>query len=116
MWSPWSILVLLSLVSLVAILWHRNLACRELANRVALDTCGRAQVQLLDGTVAFARFAVGRDAHRRWALTRTYVFDYTDNGVDRRQGFVVLRGLNLEAVGLAPLTIHRQDRAREINH
>jgi len=106
MWSPWTILVLLILVVMAALLWHRNLACRELANRVAGTTCGRAQVQLLDGTVAFARYGVGRDTHGRWTLLRTYVFDYTDNGVDRRQGFVVLRGLDLEAVGLAPTTIH----------
>ena len=91
---------------LAAGFWHRNLGCRELANRVATDTCGRSQVQLLDGTVAFARFAVERNAHGKWALLRTYVFDYTDNGVDRRQGFVVLRGLDVEAVGLAPTVVH----------
>ena len=100
------ILVLLLLATLVAVFWHRNLGCRELANRVAVDTCRRSRVQLLDGTVAFARFGVERDTGGRWALLRTYVFDYTDNGVDRRQGFVVLRGLNLETVGLAPTTIH----------
>jgi hypothetical protein len=39
-------------------------------------------------------------------VLRTYVFDYTENGVNRRQGFVVLRGLSLEAVGLAPTVVH----------
>jgi Protein of unknown function (DUF3301) len=87
-------------------LWHRNLACRELANRIANDTCKQADVQLLDGTVAFSRFGSGRDGEGRWFLVRTYVFDYTDNGVNRRQGFVVLRGLRLEAVGLAPAALH----------
>jgi hypothetical protein len=91
---------------LAAVLWHRNLACRELANTIAAETCGRAQVQLLDGTVAFAQFGAGRDVRGDWTLRRTYVFDYTENGVDRRQGFVVLRGMTLEAVGLAPDRIH----------
>ena len=105
-WSAWTPLVLLVIAGFAALLWHRNLACRELANRVAIDTCGKAQVQFLDGTVAFSRFGAGRDTSGRWSLLRTYVFDYTENGVSRRQGFVVLRGLSLEAVGLAPAVVH----------
>ena len=106
MWSPSLALGLLVAALAAAGLWHRNLACRELANSVAAETCGRAQVQLLDGTVAFAQFGVARDAVGSWRLRRTYVFDYTENGVNRRQGFVVLRGLHLEAVGLAPDALH----------
>jgi len=106
MWSPWLVLALLAAALLAGGLWHRNLACRELANTIAAETCGRAQVQLLDGTVAFAQFGAARDARGSWTLRRTYVFDYTENGVDRRQGFVVLRGLSLEAVGLAPDLLH----------
>ncbi|HZF15502.1 MAG TPA: DUF3301 domain-containing protein [Steroidobacteraceae bacterium] len=106
LWSPYTYLTLLLAAVIAIVLWHRNLACRELANRIASETCKHADVQLLDGTVAFSRFAGGRDTAGRWSLLRTYVFDYTDNGVNRRQGFVVLRGLNLEAVGLAPVAIH----------
>jgi hypothetical protein len=106
MWSPWLVLVLLAAAVLAGVLWHRNLACRELANAIAAETCGHAQVQLLDGTVAFAQFGAARDNRGSWTLRRTYVFDYTEDGVDRRQGFVILRGLNLEAVGLAPDRIH----------
>lgn len=105
-WSPWTPLVLLVVAALAALFWHRNLACRELANRIAIDTCRQAEVQLLDGTVAFSRFGAGRDVRGRWTVLRTYVFDYTENGVNRRQGFVVLRGLSLEAVGLAPTVVH----------
>jgi len=36
----------------------------------------------------------------RFAL-RTYTFDYTSDGFERSQGFVVLAGQRLEAVGLA---------------
>ena len=106
LWSPYTYLTLLIVAVLAVVLWHRNLACRELANRIASETCGEAQVQLLDGTVAFLRFGAGRDAHGRWAVVRNYVFDYTDNGINRHQGFVVLRGLHLEAVGLAPALRH----------
>jgi hypothetical protein len=34
-------------------------------------------------------------------LLRTYTFDYTADGFERAQGFIVLAGLRLESVGLA---------------
>ena len=37
---------------------------REAANRIARDTCSRAVVQFLDGTVAFAGFRLARDSAR----------------------------------------------------
>jgi hypothetical protein len=82
-------------------LWQLSLDAREAANRVAKDTCSRAVVQFLDGTVAFAGWRMTRDAKGRRRLLRTYTFDYTSDGVERAQGFVVLSGLKLEAVGLA---------------
>jgi hypothetical protein len=82
-------------------IWQSALDAREEANRVARDTCSRAVVQLLDGTVAFAGFRLQRDPRRRRRLLRTYTFDYTRDGIEREQGFVVLAGRRLEAVGLA---------------
>jgi hypothetical protein len=82
-------------------LWQISLDAREAANRVAKDTCSRAVVQFLDGTVAFAGWRITRDAKGRRRLLRTYTFDYTSDGVEREQGFVVLAGLKIEAVGLA---------------
>jgi hypothetical protein len=82
-------------------LWQVSLDAREAANRIAKDTCSRAVVQLLDGTVAFAGFSLGRDAKGRRRLLRTYIFDYTNDGMERHQGFIVLAGNRLEAVGLA---------------
>jgi hypothetical protein len=74
---------------------------REAANRIAKDTCSRAVVQLLDDTVAFSGFRLVKDAHGRRRLQRTYTFDYTHDGIGRFQGFIVLAGGRLEAVGLA---------------
>jgi len=81
--------------------WHTSLGAREAANRIARDACARAVVQLLDGTVAFAGFRLGRDSAKRLTLLRTYTFDYTGDGVERSQGFIVMAGPNLKAVGLA---------------
>jgi hypothetical protein len=81
--------------------WQTSLDAREAANRIAKDTCSRAVVQFLDGTVAFAGFRWVRQPTGRRRLLRTYTFDYTSDGFERAQGFIVLAGLKLEAVGLA---------------
>lgn len=81
--------------------WHSALAAREAANRIAREACSRAVVQFLDETVAFAGFRWRRDDRGRRRLLRTYTFDYTSDGFERAQGFIVLSGGHLEAVGLA---------------
>jgi hypothetical protein len=81
--------------------WQISLDSREAANRIAKDTCSRAVVQFLDGTVAFAGFSWARDSRGKRRLRRTYTFDYTSDGFERAQGFIVLTGGQLEAVGLA---------------
>jgi hypothetical protein len=81
--------------------WQSALDARAAANRIAKDTCARAVVQFLDGTVAFSRFRLHRGPDGRRRLLRTYTFDYTQDGFERAQGFVVLHGGRLEAVGLA---------------
>ena len=81
--------------------WHVALDARESANRIARETCSGAAVQLLDDTVAFAGFRLARDPRGRRRLLRTYTFDYTADGFERAQGFIVLAGRHLEAVGLA---------------
>jgi len=82
-------------------IWQVSMDAREQANRIARDTCSRAVVQFLDGTVAFAGFRMTRGTNGKRRLLRTYTFDYTSDGVERAQGFIVLAGLRLEAVGLA---------------
>jgi hypothetical protein len=82
-------------------LWEVSLDAREAANRIAKDTCSRAVVQFLDDTVAFAGFRLSRDSRGKRRLLRTYTFDYTSDGFERAQGFIVLAGVQLEAVGLA---------------
>lgn len=82
-------------------LWQLALDAREAANRIARDTCSRAVVQFLDDTVAFAGFRIKRKSSGRISILRTYTFDYTSDGFERLQGFIVLAGQRLEAVGLA---------------
>ena len=97
----WTALVLLILAAAVAWFWQDSLAARERANAAAIEACERLSLQFLDGTVAFARLQIIRGTHSLFDFRRTYVFDYTANSIERRQGFVVLTGRRVDSVGYA---------------
>ena len=88
-------------LSLAYKVWQLSMDAREAANRIAKDACSRAVVQFLDETVAFAGFRLRRDERGRRRLLRTYTFDYTSDGFERAQGFIVLAGAEVQSVGLA---------------
>jgi hypothetical protein len=102
----WFAFILVLAALFTAWFWQAALRAREQANAVAIDTCKTANVQFLDGTVAFSSMRPARDPGGRLTWRRNYVFDYTDDGTSRHQGFVVLLGFSLEAVGLAPGRVH----------
>ena len=106
----WGALVLL--LAIAAVIWflQDSLATRERANTAATEACRRLSLQFLDGTVAFARLTFTRE-RGQLALRRTYVFDYTANSIERRQGFVILVGRRIESVGYAPGEEQRAQRA-----
>ncbi len=97
----WGLFTVVILAAGVVWFWQDSLAARESANAAAMEACRRLGLQFLDGTVAFARVALVREAG--WLkLRRTYVFDYTATSIERRQGFVLLTGRRIESVGYAP--------------
>jgi Protein of unknown function (DUF3301) len=106
----WGALVLL--LAAAAVIWflQDSLAVRERANAAAMEACRRLSLQFLDGTVAFARLTFIRE-RGQLALRRTYVFDYTANSIERRQGFVILVGRRVESVGYAPGEEQRAQRS-----
>lgn len=108
----WGALVLLLAAATVIWFLQDSLAVRERANAAAMDACRRLSLQFLDGTVAFARLTFTRE-RGQLALRRTYVFDYTANSIERRQGFVILVGRRVESVGYAPGEEQRAQRAEQ---
>ncbi|MGH8136118.1 MAG: DUF3301 domain-containing protein, partial [Steroidobacteraceae bacterium] len=56
----WQLLLAAALLGILFVFWHSSLAARELANRVAMETCASAQVQMLDGTVSIHRLKLVR--------------------------------------------------------
>ena len=108
----WGALVLL--LAAAAVIWflQDSLAARERANAAATEACRRLSLQFLDGTVAFARLKFTRE-RGQLAVRRTYVFDYTANSIERRQGFVILVGRRVESVGYAPGEEQRAQRVQQ---
>jgi len=96
----WGGIALLAALCGAAWFWHDTLGARERANEVALETCLATRASLLDGTVAFRSMRAVRVAGGGLRLERTYVFDYSLDGVTRRQGFVLLTGHQVDSVGL----------------
>ncbi|HUO80540.1 MAG TPA: DUF3301 domain-containing protein [Steroidobacteraceae bacterium] len=87
--------------------WRAGVEARAVAFAAAHEACERAGLQLLDATVVFKSWRAGRAA-RGLALYRTYLFDYSEDGTTRRQGFVILRGHEIEIVGLGPTLVEQR--------
>ncbi len=68
-----------------------SLKIREQANRIAREFCRDSGRQFLDGSVGFGTLGLTR-ASGRLLLRRVYVFDYAEQGVERRQAAVIFVG------------------------
>jgi hypothetical protein len=88
------------LLIFAALFWYDSMRVREAANVIAASTCHRQGLQFLDGTVALSALRP-RLAGGGVRLERTYVFDYTVDGVLRASGFIIMLGRHLQHVGLA---------------
>jgi hypothetical protein len=72
--------------------WLTSLRVREAAVKAARVACESEGLLLLDDTVAIAAIKVARDEEGHVRLQRTYDFEYSDTGDNRRKGSVVLVG------------------------
>jgi hypothetical protein len=98
MWESLLIAVLL----LVAVFFVEGLRVREAAIRIAKEACRMHGLQFLDYTVQGARTRFARDAQGHTRLRRTYRFEFSDDGIGRRAGSVVMLGAQLESLQLEP--------------
>lgn len=81
---------------------------RELAVNAVQRASRDGDFQLLDQSVHIRRVSLSRDATGRWRVWRQYRFDYSLDGVERRQGFVTMLGKQLQSILVAerPTTLH----------
>jgi len=71
---------------------------RELAVQAVVRSGREDDFQLLDQSVHIQRLSLSRDRNGRWRIWRQYRFDYSYDGVERRQGHVIMLGKQLQAV------------------
>ncbi len=94
---------LLTMIALFAVagFWLAGLRARERATAVTRAHCLRFNLQLLDDTVALTRLRPVLDRGRfKWL--RRYDFEFTETGDLRRQGKIVLLGLDIQDLALDP--------------
>jgi hypothetical protein len=82
--------------------WIDSLRARERALAAGRSACQRYGVQLLDETVQFARLRLARDDDGRLRLRRSYTFEFSDTGDNRRHGAIVMLGGELQDMQLEP--------------
>ncbi|NCA69893.1 MAG: DUF3301 domain-containing protein [Sphingobacteriia bacterium] len=83
------------LVLLIGWFWLDSLRAREIATEICKAACARSGLQFLDQAVALRRMGLAWRAEGL-RLRRVYRFDFSEEGVGRRTGHLILRGLVLE--------------------
>ncbi|TAK82906.1 MAG: DUF3301 domain-containing protein [Betaproteobacteria bacterium] len=97
----WEITALVAIAA-AALLWVDSMRARERAIRAGRSACARYQLQFLDETVAFARLRLRRDEEGQLKIARTYTFEFSDTGNNRRHGAIVMLGGDLLDLQLEP--------------
>lgn len=82
-------------VAFIGWFWIDSLKARETAIAICRDACVVRDLQLLDQTVALRRLGIAWGSEGvRWR--RVYRFEFSEEQVTRRDGYLVLRGARLE--------------------
>ena len=97
----WEGLALVAIAG-AALLWADSLRARERAVRAGRAACERYQLQFLDDTVSFARLRLARDDGGQLKLSRTYTFEFSDTGNNRRRGAIVMLGAEVADLHMEP--------------
>jgi hypothetical protein len=97
----WEALALVLIVA-AGLLWADSLRARERAVRAGRSACERYKLQFLDDTVSFARMRLARDDGGQLKISRTYTFEFSDTGNNRRHGAIVMLGADVADLHMEP--------------
>ena len=100
----WEVLAI-ALIAAGMFFWIDSLRARERALEAGRLACARYAVQFLDETVAFARLRLARNEEGGLRIARTYTFEFSDTGNNRRHGAIVMLGAQLQDVQLEPYPV-----------
>ena len=90
------------LIAAGILFWLDSLRARERALIAGRAACERYELQLLDDTVSVSRVRLGRDDEGQLRIARTYTFEFSDTGNNRRHGAIVMLGGELQDLQLEP--------------
>jgi Protein of unknown function (DUF3301) len=97
--------ITLLLLAALVWLWFDSMRARERALAAGKRACERYELMFLDETVECIRLGFARDDSGRMALRRTYGFEFSDTGNNRRSGSIVMVGGELESLYTEPYLI-----------
>ncbi len=83
------------LLLLLGWFWLDSLRAREIAIAICQAACSQRQLQFLDQAVALRRLGLSWQS-QGLRIRRVFRFDFSEEGVGRQSGYLVLRGLDLE--------------------
>ena|SRR5450432_911146 len=86
-------------------LWFDSMRARERALLLGKRACERDDLMFLDETVECVGLAFARNADGRLVLRRTYRFEFSDTGNNRRNGSIVMLGGEVESFYTEPYAI-----------
>jgi hypothetical protein len=107
-----NLFLLMVLATIAAWLWHSH-GLREHALALVTRHCARLEIELLDGNVAFRRYALLPDARGRRRFARIYDFEFTVTGEQRLSGHIVMFGRHAGRIEVDahPVPSRPQDQA-----
>ena len=86
-------------------IWLDSLRARERAVKAGRAACERYELQFLDDTVSFSGMRLRRDGEGQLRIARTYTFEFSDTGNNRRHGAIVMLGGDLQDLQLEPYRV-----------
>jgi hypothetical protein len=93
-------LTLLLIIALLVWFWQISQQCHDTAVQLAQQTCKHQGLQFLDGTATLKSirpyFSLGNGP----GLKRTYTFDYSEDGVGRRSGCIIMHNAQVASLVL----------------
>ena len=101
MWEGGAIILVIAGV----FLWLDSLRARERAVQAGRAACKRYELQFLDETVSFTRLRLARGEDGNLKIKRTYTFEFSDTGNNRRHGAIVMLGGELQDLQLEPYPV-----------
>jgi hypothetical protein len=82
----------------LVLFWQSSLRSRDVAIQTAREVCSSHGLQFLDGTASLQEIRPCYSRHDGAGIKRTYTFDYSENGIERRRGCIIMRNTQINAV------------------